>query len=1045
MDDQAALISATEPASRKSSAFPVTPTRPVPTAAYYFDPVSIERQRWAQQIEFAASLGFDAVAIASPFATDGSSHRYNIIDHSRLHERIDGADADAALHNLAEAAHRRNLSVVLDICLDRVAPAAPLTLQHPDWFVHANDGAAFCLLSDTDAVTDWWDKRIAAWQALGIDGFRCDSAHRVPAGVWMRLIAAAKQRNRTCCFVADCLGAPAPAMAALVGCGFDYALSSSCWWDGLGPWIADDLDRAGAIAPAATLTVPPGEGRVPSDRAISLAGFLGNLWMLNVEPKPMQAEHIMHLNALRQQHRALFEAPAMLRSPPGASAALFARVDAGAGGIALALAAPGQTIPESLLRTWLGTAFGGSGAPVHQIDETGALIMQIAAPRVITKAASELAPAETAVKAPRIAIEAASPSVEAGRFPVKRIVGEHVTIEADLICDGHGKLAADLLWRAADETQWQRAPMALVVNDRWAARFQLERLGRYQVTIETWIDRFGAFVDELTKKSAAGVPVALELIEGTNLVEATASSCVNGTHEAQRAAVNALLAALRDQPEHELVSLLTDPATIALMRDAEQRHALLQLDPPLPIDAERTRAGFASWYEVFPRSQSGSESRHGTFDDVIGQLPRIRAMGFDVLYFPPIHPIGRKNRKGRNNTLTPSETDPGSPYAIGSAEGGHTEIHPELGDFDDFRRLIDAAAAQGIEIALDFAIQCAPDHPWLREHPEWFDWRPDGTIRYAENPPKKYEDIVNVDFYAEGAMPSLWIALRDVVAFWVKQGVRIFRVDNPHTKPLPFWEWMIGDIRARNPEVMFLAEAFTKPKLMYRLAKLGFSQSYTYFTWRNTAAELRAYMVELTTTAPNAFFRPHFFVNTPDINPVFLQSSGRAGFLLRAALAATLSGLWGVYNGFELCEAAALPGREEYLDSEKYQLRAWDHHRPGNIIAEITALNRMRRHNPALQSHLGITFLPCSNEQVLFFEKANADRSNVVLAAISLDPFNLQTAEIELPLWHFGLADDANLHAEDLARDFAFVWHGKRQIVSLDPHELPYCIWRVRA
>jgi starch synthase (maltosyl-transferring) len=475
------------------------------------------------------------------------------------------------------------------------------------------------------------------------------------------------------------------------------------------------------------------------------------------------------------------------------------------------------------------------------------------------------------------------------------------------------------------------------------------------------------------------------------------------------------------------------------------RHQLLRLDPPLLIDAERPRAGFASWYEIFPRSQSGSETRHGNFDDVIAQLPRIRAMGFDVLYFPPIHPIGQKNRKGRNNSLTPSATDPGSPYAIGNDEGGHCAIHPEIGSFEDFSRLLAAAAAHGLEIALDFAIQCAPDHPWLREHPEWFDWRPDGTIRYAENPPKKYEDIVNVDFYAEKAMPSLWIALRDVVAFWVARGVRIFRVDNPHTKPLPFWEWLIADIRGRHPDVMFLAEAFTRPKLMYRLAKLGFSQSYTYFTWRNTAAEMREYLTELTTTAPRDFFRPHFFVNTPDINPVFLHRSGRPGFLIRAALAATLSGLFGVYNGFELCEAAALPGREEYADSEKYQIRAWDHHRPGNIVAEISALNGIRRQNPALHSHLGVNFLSCSNERVLYFEKFDAARTNVVLVAISLDPFNTQQAEIELPLGSFGLDDDADLNADDLARGVAFVWHGKHQTVSLNPQELPYCIWRVRA
>jgi starch synthase (maltosyl-transferring) len=461
------------------------------------------------------------------------------------------------------------------------------------------------------------------------------------------------------------------------------------------------------------------------------------------------------------------------------------------------------------------------------------------------------------------------------------------------------------------------------------------------------------------------------------------------------------------------------------------------------VDAERIGARFANWYEIFPRSQSGDGVRHGTFRDVIGQLPRVAAMGFDVLYFPPIHPIGRINRKGKNNTLTPSESDPGSPYAIGSDDGGHDKIHPELGGFDDFAALLKEAAKYGIEIALDFAIQCAPDHPWLSQHKDWFDWRPDGSIRYAENPPKKYEDIVNVDFYAAGAKPGLWQALRDVVQFWIDQGIRLFRVDNPHTKPLPFWEWLINDIRSRHPDTVFLAEAFTRPKVMYRLAKIGFSQSYTYFTWRNTKAELTAYLTELNETSPKDFFRPHFFVNTPDINPIFLHNSGRAGFLIRAALAATLSGLWGVYNGFELCDAAPLvPGKEEYLDSEKYQLRVWDYDLPGNIIPEITKLNEIRRRNAGLQSHLGIRFHAAFDDQVLFFSKT-AEDGNVVLAAICLDPFNAHQFRIELPLWLFELPDGAGVAATDLMRDFEFTWRGKFQDVTLHPAS-PFCIWRIR-
>jgi starch synthase (maltosyl-transferring) len=427
------------------------------------------------------------------------------------------------------------------------------------------------------------------------------------------------------------------------------------------------------------------------------------------------------------------------------------------------------------------------------------------------------------------------------------------------------------------------------------------------------------------------------------------------------------------------------------------------------------------------------------------KVPRIRDMGFDVLYFPPIHPIGIANRKGRNNTLNAQPGDVGSPYAIGAAEGGHTAVHPELGTLDDFKQMLAAAHAHGLEIALDFAIQCSPDHPWLKAHPTWFAWRPDGTLRYAENPPKKYQDIVNPDFYAHDAKPDLWLALRDVFLFWIEAGVHIFRVDNPHTKPLPFWEWVIDDVRSRYPDTIFLAEAFTRPRMMNRLGKIGFSQSYTYFTWRESKRDFIEYLTELTQTSARDFYRPNFFVNTPDINPRHLQSSGRSGFLIRAALASTLAGLWGVYSGFELCEAAALPNSEEYLDSEKYQLRAWDWNRPGNIVGEISALNRIRRANPALQTHLGLTFLPAHNDHVLFFEKATEARDNVILVAINLDPFSEQGADIELS-WdtfqHWNLHDHGALEVTDQMTGARFEWHGRWQHIRLGSSQ-PFSIWRI--
>ena len=421
----------------------------------------------------------------------------------------------------------------------------------------------------------------------------------------------------------------------------------------------------------------------------------------------------------------------------------------------------------------------------------------------------------------------------------------------------------------------------------------------------------------------------------------------------------------------------------------------------------------------------------------------IRDMNFDVLYFPPIHPIGRAHRKGPNNSLTAGPDDPGSPYAIGSAEGGHEAIHPQLGTREDFRRLVAAAADHGLEIALDFAIQCSQDHLWLKEHPGWFSWRPDGTIRYAENPPKKYQDIVNVDFYAADAVPSLWIELRDVVWGWVEEGVKIFRVDNPHTKPLPFWQWLIADIRSKDPSVMFLAEAFTKPAMMARLGKVGYSQSYTYFTWRNTKTELTTYLTQLNQAPWAHCYRPNFFVNTPDINPFFLHDSGRAGFLIRAALATMGSGLWGMYSGFEICESAPIPGKEEYLDSEKYEIRPRDFTAPGNIIAEIAQLNRIRRQNPALQTHLGVEFFQCYNDNILYFGKRTADRSNYVLVAVSLDPHNVQEAHFELPLWELGLDDNAATNGEDLMTGHRWTWHGKHQFMRIDPSHQPFGIWRI--
>lgn len=647
---------------------------------------------------------------------------------------------------------------------------------------------------------------------------------------------------------------------------------------------------------------------------------------------------------------------------------------------------------------------------------------------------------DQAVALPRLAIESVEPVVENGRFAAKATVGRPVTVSAVVFSDGHDKLAGNLLWRRVDADQWQTAALESLGHDRWRASFIPEQAGRLVFAIEAWVDVFATYCDELEKKFGAGVPVDLELQEG----EALLREALGQASPDNRVRLETALERMRGGSSlDERVYAVLDLEVRRIVRAGEGHPHTVRSDI-YPVDVERVEAEFASWYELFPRSVTDDPNRHGTLRDVIGRLPDIAAMNFDVLYFPPIHPIGRAHRKGPNNTLTAGENDPGSPYAIGSHEGGHEAIHPELGTLDDFRELVSAARMHKLEIALDFAVQCSPDHPWLQQHPGWFSWRPDGSIRHAENPPKKYEDIVNVDFYADEAVPSLWVALRDVVRGWVDLGVTLFRVDNPHTKPMPFWEWLIADIRRNNPEVIFLSEAFTRPSMMARLGKLGFSQSYTYFTWRNTKHELSEFFTELNESPWRECYRPNFFVNTPDINPYFLQRSGRAGFLIRAALATMGAGSWGMYSGFEICEAEPVPGKEEYLDSEKYEIRPRDYYAPGNIVAEITQLNRIRRQNPALQTHLGFKAYTAWNDNIFYFGKRTPDLKNFILVAISMDPWNAQEAHFDLPLWELGLPDDASTQGEDLMTGHTWTWHGKTQWMRIEPWNLPFGIWRIR-
>jgi starch synthase (maltosyl-transferring) len=582
-------------------------------------------------------------------------------------------------------------------------------------------------------------------------------------------------------------------------------------------------------------------------------------------------------------------------------------------------------------------------------------------------------------------IEGVYPCIDSARFAVKRIVGEPIEVWADVYRDGHDVTAAALIWRREDKREWRRAQMIHHNNDRWFASFVPEEIGRYFYAIETWTDEFATWRRGFELKQKAGADVTVDAIEGASLLTKA------GATDPKAFALIARQCELFLQ-NGDARALLTDELKDAMA--TSQARPDLTRSQLFPLVVDRPRARYGTWYEMIPRSQGAVPDRHGTFKDCIARLPDVGAMGFDVIYFTPIHPIGRTNRKGRNNSVTAAEDDPGSLYAIGAAEGGHDVVHPELGTLQDFRNFVAACSSLGMEVALDFAVQCSPDHPWLKQHPKWFKRRPDGSMRYAENPPKKYEDIVNPDFSSEDA-GSLWNALRDVVIFWIAQGVKIFRVDNPHTKPFRFWEWLIQDVQGRHPDVIFLAEAFTRPKLMKGLAKLGFTQSYTYFTWRTQKWEIEQYLNELTAYPEREFYRPNFFVNTPDILPYHLQSGEPWMFKSRVALAGTLSSTYGIYNGFELLEHEPIPGREEYLDSEKYEIKVRDWDKPGNIKPYIAELNRIRRENAALQQTYNLRFFGIDDPNVTAFVKQSVDESNTVAVAIAL---SRDTHEFWLPL-----------------------------------------------
>jgi starch synthase (maltosyl-transferring) len=647
----------------------------------------------------------------------------------------------------------------------------------------------------------------------------------------------------------------------------------------------------------------------------------------------------------------------------------------------------------------------------------------------------------------RVVIEGVRPEIDCGQFPIKRVVGESVVVEADIFADGHDSISCQVLYRSDTERDWHAKSMRLLENGRWLADFQVTKLGQYRYTIEGWIDRFKTWRRDLIKRVAAQqdlVPqdLRIEFLIGAELLE-DAAGRASGEDSLRLADCARLLRNDGDQESKVEIALSDEIA--ALMDRYPARRFATRYDKELIVMVEREKALFSTWYEVFPRCCAPEPGRHGTFKDCEAWLPYIAAMGFDVLYLPPIHPIGRTFRKGKNNSVVAQPDDVGSPWAIGAEEGGHTSVHPQLGTLDDFRQLVSKAKEYGMEVALDIAFQCSPDHPYTREHPDWFRKRPDGTIQYAENPPKKYQDIYPFDFESP-QWRELWAELRKVLMFWIQQGVRIFRADNPHTKALPFWKWVIGSLKEEYPDVLFLAEAFTRPQLMHRLAKLGFSQSYTYFTWRNTKQELTDYFSELTRSEESDYFRPNLWPNTPDILPEFLQVGGRPAFMIRLILAATLGSNYGIYGpAFELCEnLPAAPGSEEYLNSEKYELKHRDLNWPVSLKNLIARVNQIRRENPALQSNRNLRFQETDNPLVICYSKSTDDLSNTIVVVVNLDALHTQPSWINLDLEPLGLDVSRAFQAHDLLSDSRYLWQGKRNYVELVPESMPAHILRVR-
>jgi starch synthase (maltosyl-transferring) len=640
----------------------------------------------------------------------------------------------------------------------------------------------------------------------------------------------------------------------------------------------------------------------------------------------------------------------------------------------------------------------------------------------------------------RVIIENVQPEIEGGNYPIKRVIGEEVVVEADIFSDGHDSISANLIYRPHNNNSWREVPMKYMANDRWKGTFTVEKLGNYYYSLKGWINHFETWQESLKKKYEAGQDITIDLNIGVELLKETSQKANPGDQRLLEEYIHAITNADREKA----ISIVLDRKLCELINDYTNSAFRTKYAKDLVVVVDRKKALFSAWYEHFPRSTFQESVKHGTFMDCEKLLPEIARMGFDVLYFPPIHPIGKTNRKGKNNSLVAKPGDEGSPWAIGSDEGGHKAVHPKLGTIKDFEHLTQKAKEFGIEIAMDLAFQCSPDHPYVKEHPEWFKWRPDGTIQYAENPPKKYEDIVPINFETE-QWESLWEELKSVVLFWIAKGVRIFRVDNPHTKPFRFWEWLIRETKKNYPEVIFLSEAFTRPKVMHALGKVGFTQSYTYFTWRNTKREFLDYLTELLSTEVREYFKPNFWTNTPDILPEHIQYGGKPVFIMRLILAATLSSNYGIYGPpFELCVREALPEREEYLNSEKYEVRQWNWDSPGNIKEWIVRINKIRKENPALQTTWNLNFYEVDNNNLLCYGKASQDLTNILLMVVNLDPFHTQSGWVKIPLSKLEIDPKQSYLVHDLLSDDKYIWQGEKNYVEINPQVSPAHIFRVR-